>query len=533
LNELAGIGDPYWYEWSVGLEYIIYMLNPDNRIKTVRFQSTEIKGLDDVVVEFTDNRRKYIQVKHSRKDEKVITFGDLVSEQKQEDGKTKIPLLKYLSQGWKKAAQNVEEVEVILYTNREAGDQRSTAKKSGIKRPSLKEFYQDLLKQLNSVKSFSEISFSSEWDRAWAEWSEQLTDLNDDEKLLFLKDLKIEFGQPDLKELEKELLLKIAHTFSISQAEAHSVFQSLDHALREWTVSYREKEAVDIEMVYEVLSKPVQDMVGDHNLPAQEPFFSSRKRFVEDLENELINGIHPVIFLTGPPGIGKTTIINELTVRHRKVIHLRFHAFRPITPDITLLPADAGRTTMPEALWGDLLHQLRDIFKGKLAKHKVPIRNDFLRVDNLRDNVIRLADEYSKQIGTRTVISIDGIDHAARAGIDRETFLNTLIPPDEIPEGICFLIAGQPPNAYRNYPTWLRAESEGVLVQHVEGIKQADIDELLNKHSLPIPSEQLDATARLIYDIADGNTLSAIFAAYEAMNCNCVKQLKERLEKRY
>lgn len=28
-----GMGDPYWYEWSVGQKYIIDMLNPDNEIK--------------------------------------------------------------------------------------------------------------------------------------------------------------------------------------------------------------------------------------------------------------------------------------------------------------------------------------------------------------------------------------------------------------------------------------------------------------------------------------------------------------------
>ena len=26
-----GIGDPYWFEWNVGLKYIIEMLNPDSR----------------------------------------------------------------------------------------------------------------------------------------------------------------------------------------------------------------------------------------------------------------------------------------------------------------------------------------------------------------------------------------------------------------------------------------------------------------------------------------------------------------------
>lgn len=32
MNLTAGIGTPYWYEWSVGLLYVVKMLNPDNQI---------------------------------------------------------------------------------------------------------------------------------------------------------------------------------------------------------------------------------------------------------------------------------------------------------------------------------------------------------------------------------------------------------------------------------------------------------------------------------------------------------------------
>ncbi len=47
-----GMGDPYWYEWSVGQQYIIDMLNPDNNIKCVELQANVKLGLDDVVVTY-------------------------------------------------------------------------------------------------------------------------------------------------------------------------------------------------------------------------------------------------------------------------------------------------------------------------------------------------------------------------------------------------------------------------------------------------------------------------------------------------
>lgn len=73
-----GMGDPYWYEWSVGQQYIIDMLNPDNNIKCVELQADIGLGLDDVVVTYEDGEKLFIQVKHTRADN-TLTFGDLVA----------------------------------------------------------------------------------------------------------------------------------------------------------------------------------------------------------------------------------------------------------------------------------------------------------------------------------------------------------------------------------------------------------------------------------------------------------------------
>lgn len=59
-----GIGDPYWYEWYVGIEQIIKMLNPDNKITYVMFQSDIHNTIDDVVVGYEDMEEICYQVKH-------------------------------------------------------------------------------------------------------------------------------------------------------------------------------------------------------------------------------------------------------------------------------------------------------------------------------------------------------------------------------------------------------------------------------------------------------------------------------------
>lgn len=531
VNPTAGIGDPYWYEWSVGLLYILDMLDPDADIESVTLQSTDVQGLDDVVVKYP-GRKNFIQIKHTRVHD-TLTFGDLVASSGEE-----ISLLQYMASAWKAAIEQGSDGEVTLFSNRAVGDRRSTVKddKGGsYQRPALSEFWPHVCIEIKKAESLEEIKIPEEWSAAWLEWCEQLNILNDNnQRLQFLCSLSIQPDRPSLEELEKQVLTKIVSAFGISIVNAISIFSSLDHSLRIWTTTNRGKqEAITKEMVYEAISLPTKQMIGEHRLPPPEPFFSSRETFVKKLAAELLDGTYPVLFLTGLPGVGKTSIVNVLANRREPLIDLRFHAFRPITPDMTMLPMDAGITTTPVALWGDLLAQLRIIFKGRLGQFSVPIRNEFLTPEQLRDEVLRLATILASERKRRTIIAIDGIDHAARAHMDSRTFLETLIPPDAIPIGVCFLIAGQPTNAYDQYPIWLKSpDSTKVSVWEAQGIDQGDILELLKVKSLKIPVGQLEATSRLIHEISKGNTLAAIFAIHEAIECETVEILIEKLTNR-
>lgn len=45
-----GIGDPYWYEWYVGIKNIVNMLNSENKIEYIIFQSSTHDTIDDIIV---------------------------------------------------------------------------------------------------------------------------------------------------------------------------------------------------------------------------------------------------------------------------------------------------------------------------------------------------------------------------------------------------------------------------------------------------------------------------------------------------
>ncbi|PFW02675.1 hypothetical protein COL12_29610 [Bacillus cereus] len=528
-NPTAGSGDPYWYEWSIGLLYILDMINPDNNIQSVTLQSNKAQGLDDVVVKYKDNKTKCIQIKHSRTGN-TITFGDMVS-----SSENKKSLLKTLSIAWKDAKEEFGNSLPILYTNRKSSIRSTTVKLNEEKeylRPPLIQFWNIIKGEAESKDSIDEIKICDEWDEAWKIWLNELVELNVQEKIEFLKALTIETDQSDLEEVEREIISKIALTFSINENKATPIRNALDSALRKWTTTLRGKtEEINREEVFQTLSISSREVVGEHNLKPPYPFFKSRQDFLENLEAYLIEGEKQIIFLSGNPGEGKTSIVSSLANKRNSIIDLRFHAYKPITPESPILPADAGKTTTARALWGDILSQLRTIFKGRLSEFEVPIFNDLMSTEEIRSHVIRLSQINGRLMGRPTVIAIDGIDHAARAGMDNETFLSTLLPPEEVPKEIRFLIVGQPPDGYSKYPIWLKDNRGDISVWKIEGIKKEDICSLL-KNSTNLNEEHLLPATNLVSSIVDGNTLSTIFAVHEAKEVKNVEELQKVLTDR-
>lgn len=113
MSSSSGIHDPYWYEATVGQEYLIKMLDLKSGIESVTFQKTASSTLDDVVVTFRDGKHHCVQVKHSRIDTN-LTFSNLFLPEKSS-------LFSELFFDWCK--ENSEAgTEIILFTNRDLGE---------------------------------------------------------------------------------------------------------------------------------------------------------------------------------------------------------------------------------------------------------------------------------------------------------------------------------------------------------------------------------------------------------------------------
>ena len=523
MNPNAGIHDPYWYENSIGLEKILEMLNPDNNIASVTLQSSDYQGIDDIRVEFNNGCNHYYQIKHTRVEDS-LTFGDLVSG----SAKDKNSLLMQLAKAWKKAYDNGDKPTVILYSNRKLGIRRSSKKdqnNSTVYRPSLKSFWKEIKKKISNNEPFEKFSKIT----GLKEFSSQIDFLND-KKFDFIKSFKIDANNPNLNEVELHLISQIKSTFSINDNQAKQILSTLDNALRKWATTLRNKERIEIEDVWKVLSLQPKSELDCNYVQTPSPFFESRKKLVDTIEKELKNGKTPVIFLEGEPGIGKSSLVSKIAHKTNSYISLRYYTFKPITPDMTEIPDDSGDTAKPEVFWSELLDQLREIFRGKLYEYQVPIRDNFISVNQLRENVLRLLNELAMIKGQRVIISVDGIDHAARLN-KKTTFLNTLPSPENIPKNVCFFIVGQPIESYPEYPTWLRKDRNDIKIFNIPRLFEKDIETLVNDLNKNNKINSKNA-AKIINEISSGNTLSVIYAVQEISNVDNLEQLKARLEKR-
>lgn len=531
-NVGAGLGDPYWYEWSVGQSYVVDMLDPKSDIVSVTLQQIGEKGLDDVVVRFASGDARFIQVKHTRAED-TLTFGDLVTG---EDGEP--PVLRQIATAWNnEATRTTATCEAWLVTNRAAGRRQAVTRgTASIVRPPLDEFLAHVGKEIVSATTLAHVNIPTAWQDAWAkEWLPQLDALgSDSQKLQFMRLFRVQTSEEGLDELGERLLTKLVTLFAVDRGAALRLRAFLDSALRTWATSLRgSAQQITREVVYEKLCLADDVVVGEHELAPPAPFFRTRMPVGDEVASLLASRSESVVFVVGEPGSGKTALLSWLANRRDPVIDIRFHAYRPITPENQLLPADAGRTTTARALWSDLLLQIRALARGCLAQLQVPVHAGSLSVDSLRAHVLRLADALAQHQKRPFVIAIDGIDHAARAGATTESFLTSLIAPDQVPPRVVFLIGGQPPEGYASYPAWLRSPTRGVKRFDLPRLSFDDTLELVRSRLPQIPIPDQENVARDVWQRCEGHTLSTVFAIEEAVfTANDLSQFAELLDSR-
>src|SRR5690554_3094668 len=509
------------------------MLDKSSGILSVTLQDSSISGWDDVVVKRVDGQPdEWIQVKHSRV-ENTLTFGDFVSTTSTGDGSS---LLSSLQGSWRTHKSADPAWKAVLISNRQAGTRASStqaaASAQGIYRPVLADFWKNISEQLQNIELFEEIKVSDDWRDAWLEWCSQLEGTNE-EKIAFLRALEIRTGQHGLDELEDECRVELARIFGIPVDETKTLFSALDNKLRYWTTSRRKQEPITREDVHAVLVGANDERPANYVVCTPRPFFPSREKFAADLEARITadNGAS-VYFLSGDPGSGKSSLVSYLSRRSAPAIDLRYYAFRPISPELDLLDPDADDAATPQTLWLTLLREFQVLLASRLAEARVPVLPHLMHVEKIRAEVLRLAKLVAEQRGRDVVICVDGLDHAARAkrkGL--KSLIDSLVPPEQVPEGVRFVLVGQPPEGYQEYPNWL--DSDRVTHIKIPPLLHADVEAMLEVRAGKFAATTRAGLADAIENIAQGNTLATVFAVEEAARVDSSDELINLLERRH
>lgn len=524
-----GIADPYWYEWFVGLKNVIEMLNPDSGISSVTFQCSQYATIDDVVVEYQDGKQQFCyQVKHEIATSAAnnLTFGKML-----ESSNGRPCLFSALFYGWKDAVARGFDIKPVLYTNRKILNRRAGRRINGESYSAypVDRFVEYIKETLTENPDYNAFKLD-DTDMA-SQWTELCVTLGNPEKaslLKFISVFSIEANQISLAGMETLLIDMLAQCFQCSNSIASELFTKLLRGLRTWTTSERSCEKVSVEDVLSVLGVEEDYDAPLHRLAPPSPFFESRKEFCDLLLQQLQETDKKLVFISGDPGSGKTSTISYLQST-ANIFYLRYHTFRPISPEQRFYDSDHGLCTI-EKLWGTLLIQLRQRFLGRLNELDVPVSNKLLSKESLRKNVLRLlgiAAQEAAANGNKLFVCIDGIDHAARAK-NQLSFLPSLPTPAEIPDGIRFVVVGQPITLYPDqYPNWM-ANNQDILYINMPKLRKEDIEQLIIER-IPWFATESKNIAIAIHEKTAGNNLSAAFVVEEIKNTASLDEVYQTL----
>lgn len=501
-----GSGDPYWYEWFVGLSHVIDLLLPDSGVESVTFQEADLSPIDDVVVRFSDGRApRCYQVKHKKaggSGSGSFTFGDLVGERQGHI------LVADLARGWMAFHEKSGIYpEVILYSNRRTSNSARTVSYENMKykqRP-IPEFLQGIKEGADE---------DDDLRIQWKQFVKAAGFENQDDALLFARYLKVEFDAPGLRDAENELVERLSEEVCGGRDDlAEKVFQCLCGDLRKWTtIAYGQNvvtRAVALRSVARInedqaLLRPPIDVA----VPA--PVFPSRAKLARDLARRIVECDEPVIFISGSAGSGKSRLAS-LVCEALTPSPMRFYAFQPLDVDDFSYSPDHGVVSARD-LWATLLHQLRELFDDPYSECPIPVIDELCQDCDLRAEVMRLASALARQRQTSTILMVDGIDHAARANVSL-TFLEDLPSPESMPPGVKLVLLGQPYSGYPKYPLWLDGTVDKVLHIDLPRIGPADIACLI-RDKTPFCDPDAEVLAQEIAGLSGGNTLSVVYAVH-------------------
>ncbi len=482
-GERAAMGG-YYAQYLLAAELILRRLD-EGRLEWVRLADPEAGRLDDFQIA-TPNRLDAYQFKWGRFPE-TLTYNDLTREGKAEGdgGARRPPLITQLAEGWRdlRRANPARRVVAHLTTNDFASNSTAASLPVGTPAPARPTLAAFLAEGWAGTQRGG-------CPPAWQATLDALlgvAGVGAGERAEFLRDCEIELG----------CRLPSPSTETRSGLHRWQNLQAL-LAFLERTIS----DGAVVEMSSaQLLSSlgwgPRYASRSRHEFPDPAGPYAPITATLSRLEDRMANLPGGYLAVVGPPGSGKSTLLTRALRRPRPERVVRYYAYVPEAQD-------------PAVSRGESVNFLHDVCLAlqqagaSTEGTDLPPERELL-LERFHRQLALLGAEH-REVGRKTVILIDGLDHIDRELRPARSMLLDLPSPDQVPAGV-FLVLGTQTDQLADLSERIRhaLDQDGRRIP-IGRMDRASARAFVQAAGLPVElsSGQLDG----VYDLSDGHPLA-------------------------
>lgn len=401
---------------------LIYETLLDESLEWIKITDPEAGQVDDIQIA-TEGTLDAYQIKWGGA-ARSRTFNDLINKTKRKNGSNKPSLIQQLAEGWHKLTDsNIDRRVRVSLISRHVPSPTASIPTDEL--PPLDAHFQGFVRDCWNDKSWVENGLEaipSGW-RASILQLQKETGFNDEVFIKFFKacDLRFQHQLPTVQNHTREEIKRIKDIDHI----ANLLINLAGDEKR--VIQLTRKELLghlDWENRFKFRSK--------HKFYIDENTYQPIKNTINKLENFINRYTKGYLALIGSPGAGKSTTLTK-TLKYKNGFRvIRYYAFVP--DDIQLARGESA----------NFLHDLVLALKKEGVKGKK---------NALSESREELLEQFSAQLvelnecwvneNTKTLILVDGLDHIEREQQPVRTFLKDLPHPDNIPEGVLFILGSQ------------------------------------------------------------------------------------------
>jgi len=453
-------------QYGVGASLVIDALR-EHDLQWIRVADPEAGRVDDLQIATTGRLDAY-QIKWEQYPS-TLTLNEFTQG-------SSPPLIKQLADGWQHLQERYSNRRVVVHLLTNAYASEST----GIlpdtpQSPSLYHFAAFVEQAWRPARRDGDVDYSGKWNAVWSALLGS-SDLKEEVFRQFIQDCKLNLRTPsppedeDHREIADLLFKTAAGSERTVEIECDELLDRLGWSQR---YEYRNVHEFEVPRFYQPIESTVEDLT-------------------ERLE-KLPSGYVAVV---GSPGSGKSTLLTK-TLRSLRIRLVRYYAYVPDAQDPT-----RGEST---SFLHDVTLRLDRAGFGKTGPRSEPSNRKEL-LEKLHRQIQRLGKKYEES-GEPAVILVDGLDHIPREQHPERSLLKDLPSPDQIPEGVYFVLGSQTTNLGNFTPEVRRELEDPDRRVEMDRLSPADVDNIA-REAVP----ELDEEERSkLFDLSAGHPLALIY----------------------